>query len=85
VEKQPSSDLLSRMRLDFAEAQRSKAQLKDELKAKTDEFEKLKEKSRRDNRELSNVSVERTNLVKRMRDRDEELKGKTKLLSVCGV
>ena len=50
--------------------------------AVTDELEKLKAKSRMDNKRINELSTERTTLMTRLRDRDEELRGKAKLLEV---
>ncbi|KAI9856530.1 MAG: hypothetical protein M1813_008908 [Trichoglossum hirsutum] len=68
------------LRLDLAEAQRSKGQLQMQLKATNEELEMLKHKSDREGRALIQLSAERATLATRIRDRDEELKGKSKLL-----
>ncbi|KAH0561993.1 hypothetical protein GP486_003303 [Trichoglossum hirsutum] len=68
------------LRLDLAEAQRSKGQLQVQLKATSEELEMLKHKSDREGRAIVQLSVERATLATRIRDRDEELKGKSKLL-----
>jgi hypothetical protein len=70
------------LRLDLAEAQRSKGQLQMQLKATNEELEMLKHKSDREGRALIQLSAERATLATRIRDRDEELKGKSKLLEV---
>jgi hypothetical protein len=71
------------LRLDLAEAQRSKGQLQMQLKATNKELELLKNKSDREGRALTQLSAERGTLATRIRDRDEELRGKSKLLEVC--
>lgn len=49
----------------------------------TAELEKLKKKSTQDGRRIAALESERTHLQMRLKDRDEELRGKAKLLNVC--
>lgn len=46
------------------------------------ELEKLRKKSHRDGRRLATLESEKDILGKRLKDRDEELRAKTKLLEV---
>jgi Autophagy protein 16 (ATG16) len=82
VPVEASSETLAALRLDLAEAQRSKSQLQVQLKAISEELQMLKDKSDREGRALTQLSTERITLATRIRDRDEELKGKSKLLEV---
>jgi Spy/CpxP family protein refolding chaperone len=74
--------LLSITRKDLSEAQRSRSELLEQLKKTTEELEKLKKKSALDSRKIADLAVERTQLQLKLRDRDEELRGKAKLLEV---
>ncbi|KAI9794744.1 MAG: hypothetical protein M1835_006375 [Candelina submexicana] len=78
--KAVSADALNRIRQDLIEAQRSKAELQARLKTTTEEAAKLKSRFEVDNRRLNELATERTTLAMRIRDRDEELRGKAKLL-----
>ena len=52
------------------------------LQAVTEELQKLKIQSSLDSKRISELTKERASLTTGMRDRDEELKGKAKLLEV---
>ncbi|KAI9816842.1 MAG: hypothetical protein M1827_001487 [Pycnora praestabilis] len=73
-------EALSRIRQDLVEAQRSKAELQGSLKAITEEVQRARNKAVTDSRQIKDLSTERTTLSTRVRDRDEELRGKAKLL-----
>jgi Autophagy protein 16 (ATG16) len=75
----PQSVLLA----DLAAAQRSRSELQDQLTRTTTELDKLKSKTQQDARRIASLEGERTHLTLRLRDRDEELRGKAKLLDVC--
>ncbi len=77
-----SADALSQIRQDLIEAQRSKAELQARFKTTNEEADKLKTRSEVDSKRLNELSAEKTSLAMRIRDRDEELKGKAKLLEV---
>ncbi|KMU78832.1 autophagy protein 16 [Coccidioides immitis RMSCC 3703] len=79
---QPPSvpDALAAARKDLAEAQRSRTELLVRLKRTTEDLENAKKKATVDNKKILDLSVERTQLQQRLRDRDEELRGKAKLL-----
>jgi hypothetical protein len=70
------------MRSDLAEALRSKGQLQSRLKAAEAELERVKTKNKSDTRLIKDLSGERVVLITKVRDRDEELRGKAKLLDV---
>ena len=76
-------DALAKVREDLGEAQRSKGQMQLQMQNLTEETQRLRTQSKLDRRRISELTMERTNLVTRMRDRDEELNGKAKLLEVC--
>lgn len=77
-----SVDVLAKVREDLGEAQRSKVVMQAQLQNLNEEVVELRAQSQVDKKRISELGVEKTNLVKRMRDLDEELKGKTKLLEV---
>ncbi|KAL2011554.1 hypothetical protein VTN00DRAFT_4272 [Thermoascus crustaceus] len=77
----PTADALAAARADLATAQRSRAELEDRLSRTTAELEKLKKKSTQDGRRVAALESERTHLQMRLKDRDEELRGKAKLLN----
>ncbi|KAI9821010.1 MAG: hypothetical protein M1826_000789 [Phylliscum demangeonii] len=74
------TQLLARFRHDLGEAQRSKAELQAQLKTNTAELERLSTTSQRNAKRVQELATERTALVTKVRDRDEELRGKAKLL-----
>ncbi|WEW60990.1 autophagy protein 16, interacts with Atg12p-Atg5p [Emydomyces testavorans] len=74
------ADTLATARNELAEAQRSRTELVAQLKKTTEELEAAKKKATADNRRILDLSVERTQLQQRLKDRDEELRGKAKLL-----
>jgi chromosome segregation ATPase len=74
--------LLISIREDLAEAQKMRADLQSRLDAVSAELEKLKEKSAAEGKRIRDLTTERSHLMIRLRDRDEELKGKSKLLEV---
>lgn len=76
------TELLKTTRADLSEAQRSRTELQDRLNQLNIELEKLRKKSNRDCRRLDTLEREKDILGKRMKDRDEELREKTKLLEV---
>ena len=76
------TETLTQLRLDLAEAQRGKSELAADLKSLNDELQKLKLKSKSDVKRVNELASEKAGLIIRMKDRDEELKGKAKLLEV---
>lgn len=75
-------DTLSKIRKDLSEAQRTKRAMELEIQSLGEENQKLRVRSKLDRKRISELGLERANLATRMRDRDEELKGKAKLLEV---
>lgn len=83
-ETQPHHDmLLAAARQDLSEAQRSRTELVDKLSKTSAELEKLRRKTNADARRIEALVAERALLLTRVKDRDEELRGKAKLLDVC--
>lgn len=69
----------------MAAAQRARSELQDRLTRTTEELEKLKKKTQQDGRRITALEGERHHLQLRLRDRDEELRGKAKLLDVSVI
>ncbi|PYI27040.1 autophagy protein 16 [Aspergillus indologenus CBS 114.80] len=67
---------------DLAEAQRSRAELQAQLARATAELERLRKRSAQDGRRLRAFEQEVAQLQMRLKDREEELRGKAKLLEV---
>jgi Autophagy protein 16 (ATG16) len=70
------------VRSDLGAAQRSRSQLQEHLSHTSAELEKSKKKSLQDGRRITALEGERVYLQTRLKDRDEELRGKAKLLDV---
>lgn len=77
-----AKELLTTARADLAEAQRSRSELQEQVNKITTELEKLRKKNHQDARRIHSLDSERILLHSRLKDRDEELKGKAKLLEV---
>ncbi len=77
-----SSEAISRIRQDLSEAQRSKGEMQAQLQQLSEDLRDLKAQSRADSKRINELTTERNALVTRTRDRDEELRGKAKLLMV---
>ncbi|KAI1505568.1 autophagy protein 16 [Biscogniauxia marginata] len=78
----PAADhrAVAQTRLDLAEALRSKGQLQGKLRAAEDELQKLRSRTRVDTKRIADLTAERNALTARLKDRNEELAGKNKLL-----
>ena len=75
-------DAIAKVRQDLSEAQRSRGLMETKLQSVTEELKKLKIQSSLDRKRISELTKEKAILTTGLRDRDEELKGKTKLLEV---
>lgn len=75
-------DAVAKIRHDLGEAQRSRGLIESRLHSVIEEFNKLKTQSSLDIKCISDLTKERLTLTTGMRDRDEELRGKAKLLEV---
>ncbi|KAI0844934.1 autophagy protein 16 [Daldinia vernicosa] len=71
---------VAQLRLDLAEALRSKGQLQSRLKAAEDELQKLRSKAKVDTKRINDLTAERNALTAKLKDRNEELAGKNKML-----
>jgi hypothetical protein len=66
----------------LAEALRAKGQLQSRLKIAEEELQRLTARTKADARLIKELTVEKTYLMTKVKDRDEELRGKAKLLEV---
>ncbi|PMD41429.1 autophagy protein 16 [Hyaloscypha variabilis F] len=73
-------DGIAQIRGELAEALRSHGQLQARTKVAEAELVKLRAKSKSDGKLIEDLSKERAFLNQKLKDRDEELRGKTKLL-----
>lgn len=73
---------IAQLKLELAEALRSKGQLQGRIKTAEDELQKLRSKTKVDTKRISDLTVERNTLMAKLRDRNEELAGKNKMLKV---
>ena len=69
------------MRLDLAEAIRARGQFNARLQAAEDELTRLKTKTTADAKTLRELTAERRLLTIKLRDREEELRAKNKLVA----
>jgi len=76
----PTPDAIAKVRQDLSEAQRSRGLMETKLQSVTEELKKLKIQCSLDRKRISELTREKAILTTGLRDRDEELKGKTKLL-----
>ena len=79
------SDTLAKVRQDLSEAQRSRGLIEARLQSVTEELQKLKIQSSLDNKRIRELTRETATLTRGLIDRDEELKGKAKLVEVCSM
>lgn len=80
ISSPPPSEALGQIRADLTAAQQERSDLQNRLSTSTKELETLKSKSKLDGRRIAHLSAGVTQMTVKMRDRDEELRGKTKLL-----
>lgn len=73
--------IVSRLRLELAEALRAKGQFQQRLQVAEEELTRLRAKTTADSKTLYTLTAERRNLTVRLRDRDEELRVKNKLVA----
>lgn len=75
------SALVARLRVDLAEALRAKGQFQTRLQAAEDELLRLRSKTTADTRTLRELTSERKHLTVKLRDREDELRAKNKLVA----
>lgn len=73
---------IAKVRQDLGEAQRSRGLMETKLQSVTEELNRFKIQSSLDTKRISELAKEKAALTTGLRDRDEELKGKAKLLEV---
>lgn len=76
------AEALAETRRDLSEAQRSRGIIQSRLDDVSGGLQKIKLQSAVDRKRLDELTSEKANLALRLRDRDEELRGKAKLLEV---
>ena len=74
------SESLQQIRQDLTKAQQERGDLQTRLNAITKELEALKTKSKIETKRITQLSAGVTQMTVRLRDRDEELRGKAKLV-----
>ena len=74
------TESLAQIRQDLAKAQQERAELQGRVDTAARELDALKAKSKTDTKRIAQLSAGITQMTVRLRDRDEELKGKAKLL-----
>jgi chromosome segregation ATPase len=80
----PSTDdtpLVARLRLELAEALRAKGQFQQRLQTADEELTRLRAKTAADSKTLRDLTAERRTLTFKLRDREEELRVKNKLVA----
>ena len=73
----------SQMKHDLAEAQKSRVELQTRLDVESAELETIKAKYKAESKRVAELASEKAVLVVKLRDREEEIRGKTKLLEAC--
>ncbi|KAK3955277.1 autophagy-related protein 16 [Pseudoneurospora amorphoporcata] len=75
------SALLARLRVDLAEALRAKGDFQRRLNVVEEELVRLRTKTTTDNKTIQTLTTERKTLTIKLRDREEELRAKSKMLA----
>lgn len=76
---------VAQLRLDLAEALRSKGVAESRLRIADEELTKLREKTKNDTSSLKRLEAECASLTTRLRDREHELREKRKLVEVSPI
>ena len=76
----PESPSAGQMRQDLAKAQQERSDLTSKLDASAKELSALQASSRKDVKKIAQLQASDRQLTLKLRDRDEELRGKTKLI-----
>jgi chromosome segregation ATPase len=76
----PPPESLLQIRQDLTKAQQDRAELQTRLDIVTKELEALKARSKIDTKRINQLSTGVTQMTVRLKDREEELRGKTKLV-----
>ncbi|KAH8673801.1 autophagy-related protein 16 [Xylariales sp. PMI_506] len=80
VSSETTEQGVPQLKYDLAEALRSKGQLQAKFKTADAELQKLRAKSKVDDKRIHDLTSERNSLSSKLRDRNEELVGKNRLL-----
>lgn len=73
---------LSKLRVNLSEAQHSRSTMQLRLQSLTEENKTLRGQLVFDSKQISELTSERIHLATKVKDRDEELRGKARLLEV---
>ncbi|KAF2835427.1 autophagy protein 16 [Patellaria atrata CBS 101060] len=76
----PPGDTVNQLRAELATTQKSRAELQSQLKPLTEHLEQLKLQNTKNTRLISALQREKDILERRVRDRDDELRGKASLV-----
>jgi chromosome segregation ATPase len=76
----PESTSLTALRLDLAKAQQERSELQTKLDGALRELEALKTRSKAESKRITQLTAGMSQMTIRLRDRDEELRGKAKLI-----
>ena len=77
--------IMDKIREDLTDAQCRRGELQAHLTIATEEVERLQLKLKLDNKLVNGLLADKQLLTTKLKDRDEELRGKAKLLEVCFV
>ena len=76
---------IAQLRLELAESLRSKGVTEARLRIAEEELDKLRSRAKSDSKSIRDLTVERSTILTRMKDREHELRGKKKLLEVRAI
>lgn len=76
------AETLNKTRTDLSEAQRTRGFIQSRLQSVSHDLQQSRLQSALDKKRLNELATDRATLALRLKDRDEELKGKAKLLEV---
>lgn len=77
--------IIDKIREDLTDAQRSRGELQAHLMVATEEVGRLQSKLKSGDKRVNGLLADKQFLTTKLKDRDEELRGKAKLLEVCFV
>jgi peptidoglycan hydrolase CwlO-like protein len=83
AETGPSTTNSAQTQADLIKAQKARGELSKRLEEVNEELGKLQVRSKDEGKQLAQLISERTLLSTKLKDRDEELRGKTRLINVC--
>ena len=80
-----AAGILDKIREDLTDAQRNRGELQAHLTVATEEVKRLHSMLKSDDKRINGLLADKQLLTTKLKDRDEELRGKAKLLEVCFV